>query len=40
MALSSGHALNLAAGNSLPILAVSVRPGAQLTGTLFVDCAS
>ena len=40
MALSSDEALNLASGNSLPILAVSVRPGAQLTGTFCGECAS
>jgi hypothetical protein len=40
MTLSSDEAPNLASGNSLPILAVSARPGAQLTETSCGDCAS
>jgi len=40
MALSSDEALNLASGNSLPILAIGARPGAQLTETFCGDGAS
>ena len=40
MTLSSDEALNLASWNSLPVLAVSVRPGARLTETFCGECAS